>query len=74
MRRRRVTRHKPGDEQEKEERGGSLRLRLDRGEISLYAGRPIRRKRMGKKKSARSVRNDGVGEVSEMTVSAKLAR
>jgi hypothetical protein len=31
-----------------------------RGEISLCAGRPIRRKN-GKKESARSVRNDGVG-------------
>src|ERR1700732_5064709 len=29
------------------------------GEIPLCAGRPIRRKRMGKKKSACSVRNDG---------------
>ena len=30
-----------------------------RREISLSAGRPIRGKRMGKRKSARSVRNDG---------------
>jgi hypothetical protein len=37
-----------------EERASSKRR-----EIPLCAARPIRRKRMGKKKSARSVRNDG---------------
>jgi REP element-mobilizing transposase RayT len=38
----------------------SLRWMIDRREISLCASRPIRRKRMGKKKSACSVRNDGL--------------
>jgi REP element-mobilizing transposase RayT len=50
----------------------SLRWMIERREISLYASRPIRpartsgasRKRMGKKKSACSVRNDGVAGCS----------
>ena len=46
-------------EMNKEKRSGSLRWMLDRREISLYASGPIRRKRMGKKESACSVRNDG---------------
>ncbi len=46
-------------------RGDAVPGRFARGcerrEIPLFAGRPIRRKRMGKKKSACSVRNDGRG-------------